>query len=132
MSFGAVIGGLLGPVFGVIDKAVGDKDLREQLKFQLQSAALAGEFKALEEAASNVRSETTGESWLQRVWRPVLMLTFGALIVARWLGFTAPGIDPATEGQLLEIIKIGLGGYVFGRSGEKIAGIIAPALKKEK
>jgi hypothetical protein len=41
-------------------------------------------------------------------------------VVAKWLGWTAPGITPDQELALLDIIKVGLGGYVVGRSGEKI------------
>ena len=48
------------------------------------------------------------------------MLTFVSLIVAHWLGFTAENIEEEEVIMLLEIVKIGLGGYVLGRSGEKI------------
>jgi hypothetical protein len=58
------------------------------------------------------------------------MLTFGALIVARWLGYSAPGISEAEVLKLWDIVQLGLGGYVIGRSAEKIAPQIAAALKK--
>ena len=66
-----------------------------------------------------VVAEAEGGSWIQRSWCPVTMLTFVALVVARWLGLTTPGITPEEELALFEIIKIGLGGYVVGRSVEK-------------
>jgi hypothetical protein len=50
------------------------------------------------------------------------MLTFLGLIVAKWLGWTAPGITEALELKVFDIIEIGLGGYVIGRSLEKAAG----------
>lgn len=60
------------------------------------------------------------------------MLTFVALIVARWLGFTVEGIDRELEMSLMDIIQLGLGGYIVGRSGEKIARYVAPTLSSGK
>jgi len=71
--------------------------------------------------AKVITAEATGSSGLQRMWRPITMLTFVGLIVARWLGFTTDNITPELELELFSIIKIGLGGYVAGRSLEKIA-----------
>ena len=115
-----LIGNALGQVFGVIEESVTDKDEKNRLKANLQQAALDGRLTALSEAAETARAEITGESWLQRAWRPLTMLTFAGLIVARWLGLTVEGIDAQTEQALLDIVKVGLGGYVFGRSGEKM------------
>ena len=56
------------------------------------------------------------------------MLTFTALIVARWLGYSAPGITEAEALRLWSIVEIGLGGYVIGRSVEKVAPQVAEAL----
>ncbi len=111
---------LLGGVFGVIDKAVEDKDQAARLKADLRHAALNGGLKELREAASVIRAEARGESWAQRNWRPLTMITFVSLVVAKWMGWSAPGIDVAVELELMELIKIGLGGYVVGRSAEKV------------
>jgi hypothetical protein len=56
------------------------------------------------------------------------MLTFGGLIVARWLGWSAPGISEAEVLKLWDIVQLGLGGYVIGRSIEKVAPQIAAAV----
>ena len=117
---GSILQPLLGGLFGVIDKAVTDKDLAQKIKFDLQAQAMAGKMKELDTAAAVIVAEAKGGSWLQRSWRPLTMLTFTGLIVAKWLGFTAAGITPELEIELLSIIKVGLGGYVVGRSGEKI------------
>lgn len=47
------------------------------------------------------------------------MLTFVALVVAKWLGFTDGGVTEAVELELMRLIQMGLGGYVIGRSVEK-------------
>lgn len=49
----------------------------------------------------------------------IASVTFGLLIVARWLGWSAPGISEAEALKLWNIVEIGLGGYVIGRSAEK-------------
>ena len=115
----AILGPVISGIFSVIDKAVEDKDQAQAIKSRLQEMVLTGQMREIEEAAANIRAEAMGDSWLQRSWRPMTMLTFVSLIVAKWLGFTAPGVTEAVELALFEIIKIGLGGYVIGRSVEK-------------
>jgi len=110
---------LLNGLFSVIDQSIEDKDEAARLKSRLQEMVLNGQMKEIESAMKIVIAEAQGGSWIQRSWRPVTMLTFVALIVARWLGYTAPGITPDVELALLDIIKVGLGGYVVGRSVEK-------------
>ncbi|WP_339861280.1 3TM-type holin [Paremcibacter congregatus] len=117
---GKLLQPLLGGIFGIIDKSVTDKDMAQKIKFDLQAAAMAGQMKELETAAAVIVAEAQGGSWLQRSWRPLVMLIFTALVVAKWLGFTAPGVSEEIELKLLNIIQIGLGGYIVGRSGEKI------------
>jgi hypothetical protein len=58
------------------------------------------------------------------------MLVFAGLIVARWFGWTTAGITEAVELKLWGILEIGIGGYVIGRSAEKIIPAAAAALKK--
>ena len=119
MVWSAILGPVIAGIFSVIDKAVENRDQAAEIKARLQEMVLTGQMREIEEAAANIRAEATGDSWLQRSWRPLTMLTFVSLIVAKWLGFTAPGVTEAVELALFEIIKIGLGGYVIGRSVEK-------------
>lgn len=119
MVWSAILGPVIAGIFSVIDKAVENKDQAAEIKARLQEMVLTGQMREIEEAAANIRAEAMGDSWLQRSWRPLTMLTFVSLIVAKWLGFTAPGVTEAVELALFEIIKIGLGGYVIGRSVEK-------------
>lgn len=119
MVWSAILGPVISGIFSVIDKAVENKDQAAEIKSRLQEMILTGQMREIEEAAANIRAEAMGDSWLQRSWRPLTMLTFVSLIVAKWLGFTAPGVTEAVELALFEIIKIGLGGYVVGRSVEK-------------
>lgn len=80
--------------------------------------------------ADIVKTEAASSHWLAANWRPVLMLVFGGLIVARWFGWAAPNLSEAEYIKLWSIVEFGLGGYVVGRSVEKIAPTVASALKK--
>jgi hypothetical protein len=91
--------------------------------------ALLSQQAALNAAAGDIiKAEAQSEHWLAACWRPILMLTFGGLIVARWLGWSAPGISEAEVLKLWDIVQLGLGGYVIGRSIEKVAPQIAAAV----
>lgn len=125
---------VLGSIFGQVTKNLfpdpADELKRIELENQLQLAMMQQSAALDQAAASIVSDEAKGESWLQRNWRPLTMMTFVGLVVAKWLGFTAPGVSEAIELELMTLIQIGLGGYVGGRTVEKVAPVIAAALKK--
>lgn len=114
----------------VFDKLFPDPEKANEAKLQLMELAQKGELDEIAAKASIIKAEAESEHWLTACWRPILMLTFGALIVARWLGFSAPGISEAEILKLWNIVELGLGGYVIGRSAEKVIPTIATALKK--
>ena len=121
-----IIGSIAEKIIGIIDKEIPDKDLREKLKTQIQLQLLDLQKdiveqiqKEVEERAKVIRAEANSESWLTRNWRPITMLTFLALMVAYYIGLTPPNLDKATVAEMLSVIKIGLGGYIVGRSVEK-------------
>ena len=115
--------GILAPVLGIVDKAVKDKDLAARLKNDLQVQGLELIHAELQAQSSIIVAEANSESFIARNWRPVTMLTFVALIVMQWLGLTDQTITEAQSVELLGLIKVGLGGYVVGRSAEKVAKI---------
>ena len=84
---------------------------------KLQNEALALERERLAAQAGLVAAEAGGASWLQRNWRPITMLSFLGLVVADAFGLLAFRL--ADQAWLL--LQIGLGGYVVGRSVEKIS-----------
>jgi hypothetical protein len=81
-------------------------------------------------AAKIINTEAASTHWLAANWRPLTMLVFVGLIVARWFGWAAPNLAEAEYLKLWSIVEFGLGGYVVGRSVEKVAPSIAAALKK--
>jgi hypothetical protein len=73
----------------------------------------------MESKASIVKAEAQSGNWLTSSWRPIVMLLFTIIVVARWFGLTVANMPPSVEVELFNIIKIGLSGYVIGRSAEK-------------
>jgi hypothetical protein len=72
-----------------------------------------------------ITQEIKSESWLQRSWRPLLMLAIVLIIVNTYivipyleiiLKMPIPVILPSA---LFDLLIIGVGGYVIGRSFEK-------------
>ena len=119
------------PVIGdVLDKVIPDPKAQADAKVKLMELAQKGEFAEMNARADIIKAEAASESWLAQSWRPILMLTFGALIVARWMGFAAPGISDEEIIKLWDIVELGLGGYVIGRTAEKIVPQVVGALKK--
>ena len=75
-------------------------------------------------------AEAEGESLLLRNWRPIVMIWFSILIGSYWFGFVPVNLPIQAIDGMFNLVQIGLGGYVIGRSGEKIAATIAPVFRK--
>ena len=114
----------------IFDKVFPDPAKANEAKLELLKLQQSGELAALTASSDIIKAEASSEHWLAAVWRPILMLTFGALIVARWFGYAAPDLSEAEYLKLWSIVELGIGGYVVGRSVEKIVPSIADAIKK--
>jgi len=113
----------------VISRVVPDKAQAAELQNQIQIALLNQDAERLEKQAEIIVAEAQGHSWLQRNWRPIVMLALTSFVGAYWLGFAAPNLPETAIDGLLDIVQVGLGGYVVGRSAEKIAASLAPAMR---
>lgn len=83
---------------------------------QMHSKIIDYETKLLSSQTSIITAEANGQSWIQRNWRPITMLTFLALVVCDSFAWLANPL--ALEAWTL--LQIGLGGYVVSRGGEKM------------
>ena len=133
MSFLAsvpIIGKVLETSLGIIDQLVPDKDLAAKIKTGIAQSVEDNAAKLDLAGTSIVKAEAAGESWLQRNWRPILMLTIVSIIFNNYV--LAPYLSLFTDkvaildlpGGLWALLNVGVGGYVAGRSGEKIAKIV--------
>lgn len=125
-----LLGGLFDLAGKVFDKIFPNPQQAAEAKLKLFEMQQAGELKVLEGQIEIITAEAKSEHWLAATWRPLVMLVFTALIVARWFGWAAPNLAPEEYIKLWNIVELGLGGYVIGRSAEKIAPSIAAAVKK--
>ncbi len=128
MSFDMVTAGLN---FGtkLVERLVQDPAQKAAAQLELLKLVQHGELAPLIESAGIVRAEAQSEHKLAATWRPIVMLTFAGLIVARWFGFAAPDLSETEYLKLWDIVEFGLGGYVVGRSVEKTVPALAAALK---
>ena len=127
------IGGLIKPITDMVDNLTTTDEERGELKnklVELQNAiaskVLDYEAKLNEIQGKIVMAEAQGESWLQRNWRPILMISIVAIVVNNYLLFPylqlfgIKTIELNLPDKLYTLMTVGVGGYVVGRSGEKI------------
>lgn len=124
MSVLSFLGGLVKPITNLIDNLhTSDEEKGElvnaltKIENEMSSKLLDYESKLLESKTKIITAEAQGQSWLQRNWRPMTMLTFLVLIVCHYLGVLA---FPIAD-QMWTLLQIGIGGYIGGRTLEKVA-----------
>lgn len=123
--FAALAAPLIGGLISIIDKAVEDKDQAQLIKARLTEMAVTGQLRELEAATSIIVAEARGDSWLQRNWRPMLMCLFGFIIANNYIigpylkFYLGQSIMLELPPDMWDLLKLGIGGYVVGRSAEK-------------
>lgn len=134
MSFLDIVSSIFKPITDVIDHVLPSGDAKIQLQqkileSQMQAASQVMDYEKqlLDSQTQLIKAEETGNSWLQRNWRPVTMITFLALVVGDALGWLPNRLPP----EAWTLLQIGLGGYTVGRSAEKIVPAITQALVKK-
>ncbi len=110
----------------LIERVFPDKIEQDKAKarlLELTYQAKAEEYKA---KSAIVTAEARGQNWLQRNWRPVTMMVFLSVIILNYIlapllgavGLIVPTVPIAPE--MWTGLTVGIGGYIVGRSGEKI------------
>lgn len=115
------------PIIGkVFDSIFPDKEEAAKAKYKLMELQMSGGLKELEQAGAIITAEANSEHWLVAAWRPITMLIFVGIIANNYI--LAPYIDLFFDTnvvlelppQMWDLLKLGLSGYIAGRSGEKI------------
>ncbi len=100
---------------------------------QMEGSYLDYENKLLDNQSKIVESEAKGESWLQRNWRPTLMLICMFIIFNNYVLVPYFKIPSAIlDDHIWNLIEMGVTGYVAGRSLEKITDKLAPVLSESE
>ena len=141
---GAVVGSLVASALGTssspdavnaaiaADPASAAKILQVQTEHQEALVKMQTDYQTnLDTQRSDViQAEAKSDSWMASNWRPILMLTFTAIVATNWLilpvvSWFGPHLVPLVlPPDMWDLLKIGVGGYIVGRSGEKITNIM--------
>jgi hypothetical protein len=71
-----LIGSLIPVVGKVLDRVLPDTVEKDKVRAELQASLMEHSASIEKAAASVVVAEAKGESWIQRSWRPITMLSF--------------------------------------------------------
>ena len=122
-----LIAGVFKPAADLVDKLHTSDDERLRAKGHLldvQAAAMQRVFdyetEMIKGQQAIVSSEAKSEHLIVAAWRPITMLTFLVLAVGDSLGLLATPL----RDEAWMLLQLGIGGYVVGRSGEKIAKVM--------
>jgi hypothetical protein len=117
---------VIGEIGKIIDNLFTSDEERTDAKNKIIQVLREKELELQKMQTDIIIAEAKG-NWLQRSWRPILMLSFGFIVIyTKFISQLAPQlITPVLEPEFWSLLKLGIGGYVIGRSGEKIAAIVA-------
>ena len=107
---------LVSAVGEIVDRLTLPGREKKQLETDILRLLIAVEEKTISEQAASIREEARG-NWLQRSWRPIVMLVFTPIILAGTF-LNLPIL--ADTSRFWDLLEIGLGGYIIGRGSEQL------------
>ena len=107
---------LVSAVGEIVDRLTLPGREKKQLETDILQLLIAVEEKTITEQAAAIREEARG-NWLQRSWRPIVMLVFTLIILAGTF-LNLPIL--AETSRFWDLLEIGLGGYIIGRGSEQL------------
>jgi hypothetical protein len=119
------ISAVAGAVQSIVERVCPDPNQQLQAKVQIAQMYLNGDLQKLTTQAGVISAEASSSNKLASSWRPMLMYIFMAIIannyiLAPYLGAMFHiGIQLSIPPDMWDLLKLGVGGYVVGRSIEK-------------
>jgi hypothetical protein len=124
---------ITGPLIGkVVDLVKGYQDRKMSeaaLRAEVEKAIMSTFADVAKTQGDVIMAEARGESWLQRNWRPMVAVAFAFIvlfyglitpILVGWFGWPPIRVGDQLLGWIMDAVVICLGGYIGGRSLEKI------------
>jgi hypothetical protein len=117
--------GMISSVTGLASKFIADKDLKTKLESAIKEKMLEHEVQFVSYQRDIITAEAKSQSSLARNWRPITMLVFVLIIANNYLVYPYIQLFGGTAVQLpippdmWDLLKLGIGGYIAGRSVEK-------------
>jgi len=119
--FEFITGDIIKSIGSVIDDLFTNDEERIEAKNKVFEILKEKELELRKMQTEVIVTEAKG-NWLQRSWRPILMLGFGFIVMYNKFFAPAFGLPNAElENEFWNLLQLGVGGYVIGRSAEKIA-----------
>ena len=103
-----------------------DANKAGEIEREIRLSLLENEEKLENKRGQIVLAEANSGSWLTSTWRPLLMMVIVSIIALNYLIFPLISLTLGVPleidlpSELWTLLNIGVGGYVVGRSGEKI------------
>jgi len=110
----------------ILDKVIADPQKKAEAQLKLLELQQAGDLKELDAVMAIITAEAQSEHFLVAAWRPITMLTFVFIIANNYIIYpylslfwdAAPSLSLPPD--MWKLLQIGLGGYVVGRTAEKV------------
>ena len=113
-----LLSGLVGEITSVVNTLSVSSKEKKQIEASLLGAIARQEEALNQSQAAIIGAEAQG-NWLQRSWRPMIMLVFATIVL---IGTFFDLLILSDTSRFWDLLEIGIGGYVIGRSAEKITG----------
>lgn len=120
----------VGSIGDTVDKLFTSDEERLKVKAEIETIVTGFATSITKSQEEVLKAELNG-NWLQRSWRPVIMLSFGFIVVYEY--FFAPVFHLPKAGlpdKFWSLLELGMGGYVIGRSVEKVVDSVSSNLDK--
>ena len=113
-------GSVVTDLLGGLDKLFTSKEEKIKAQNVIKEILVKKQIELQQLQTEIIVTEAKG-NWLQRSWRPILMLAFGFIVI--YVKFLAPVLElpiPPLENEFWNLLQLGIGGYVIGSTGEKM------------
>ena len=113
-------------VTDLVGQFVEDKDKANELETAIKNKLVSLEQEVVKAQRDVIVAEANSQSFIASNWRPIMMLTFVFIIANNYILFPyvqlfgGTAIELKIPEAIWGLLKIGVGGYVVGRSGEKM------------
>jgi hypothetical protein len=108
---------IIGPILDIINKLVPDANLAAQIEREITQQ------QSLQQSV--IMKEANSENWITRNWRPCTMVVFVSMLIMYFVMYevipymiviTNSNLftpqNPGLDSQLVDVIKMGLSGYI--------------------
>jgi len=120
-----ILGAVL-PLFRRVLDLIPDENKRREMEAAFNRELLANQHSIEKAAADIIKTEAASRWAITAAWRPLLMLSLVAILVNNYI--LAPylqaifgwSVTLAPPPEVWTLLTIGVGGYIVGRSGEKM------------